>query len=207
MNTVAYLMSAVVWPLPLVFTPIPFAIPFWIIYVWSRQGERKVLCRQPVTERADRGSWKLIDYGSKAAKVAALLVACTTPAWGEGGSRIAIYAAGLLLMLSGASLRRHCFRTLGDHFTFQVAVPREHQIVTAGVYRWVRHPSYTGGMLFNVGIGIALTNWASALILAAGMAAVYIYRVHVEEQALVRAHGSAYTEYMRQTKRFIPFVI
>jgi protein-S-isoprenylcysteine O-methyltransferase Ste14 len=206
-HIVAYLTGAVTWPLPCVVWPVPFAVPFWIIYAWSRYGERKVLLRPHSAENDDQGSWAAIDYGSKAARIAAVVTAFATPPWGNSAQRIWIYGVGLLLMVSGAGLRRYCFRTLGDHFTFQVTVPSEHKLLREGIYKWVRHPSYTGGMMFNVGIGLALTNWGSTLLLAVGMAMVYIYRVHVEERALLRVHGRAYSEYMLETKRFIPFVI
>jgi protein-S-isoprenylcysteine O-methyltransferase Ste14 len=205
-DALAHLIASFVWPLPLVVWPVPFALPFWAIYAWSRHGERKVRFRGQSANNDDRWSWAAIDYGSKIAKAAALLAALLTPPWVEGTGRIWLFCAGLLLMVSGVLLRRHCFKTLGDFFTFQVTVPQEHAVIRHGIYRWVRHPSYTGGMMFNVGIGLALTNFLSVLFLALGMAAAYIYRVHIEEHALVKVHGVAYSDYMLQTKRFIPFI-
>lgn len=43
-----------------------------------------------------------------------------------------------------ALLRWHCFNALGHLFTFEVAIRQDHQLVTEGPYRYVRHPSYTG---------------------------------------------------------------
>jgi protein-S-isoprenylcysteine O-methyltransferase Ste14 len=79
-------------------------------------------------------------------------------------------------------------------------------VIQEGAYRWVRHPSYTGGMLMYLGTGLALTNWLSAVILTAMGAAGYAYRVHVEERALATTLGEQYQDYMRRTKRFLPFV-
>ena len=42
-------------------------------------------------------------------------------------------------------LRQHCLKMLGDHFTYDVRVSEKSQIIKRGIYRWVRHPSYTGG--------------------------------------------------------------
>ena len=95
---------------------------------------------------------------------------------------------------------------LGKHFTGDVKATEDQPVIENGVYRWVRHPSYTGGMLMYLGTGLALTNWLSVAIIVAAGGAAYLYRVRVEERALQAALGGRYQEYMRRTKRFIPFV-
>lgn len=57
-----------------------------------------------------------------------------------------------------------------------------------------------------LGTGLALTNWLSTLILVGMGIVTYSYRVHVEEDALGKSIGAPYVEYMRRTKRFVPFV-
>ena len=57
-----------------------------------------------------------------------------------------------------------------------------------------------------LGFGLALTNWFSLGLIIIGIAIGYGYRVHVEEQALVKGLGEPYRDYMQHTKRFIPFV-
>jgi protein-S-isoprenylcysteine O-methyltransferase Ste14 len=207
-QTLAALKAGIELPLVFVFWPVPFALPFWAVYIWTRHGERRVLLRDRSGEERrdkDAGSWQMINYGTKAARALAFVVAFVTASAFEGPARIVLYSAGVLTMLAGALLRRHCFRALGSSFTFQVTVSEKSTIVRQGIYRWVRHPSYTGGMLYNIGIGLALTNWWSVLLLAVGMTAFYLYRVRVEEVALCRTHRE-YADYMRRTKRFIPFI-
>jgi protein-S-isoprenylcysteine O-methyltransferase Ste14 len=207
-DTLGALSSQVQLPLPFVLWPVPFALAFWAVYLWTRHGERQILLRDRSQEERhdkDAGSWQTINYGSKAARVVAFLVAFLMPPAMQGRDRIVLYGVGILTMLVGALLRRYCFRTLGSSFTFQVTVSEKSSIVKHGIYRWVRHPSYTGGMLYNIGIGLALTNWVSVLLLAFGMAVFYVYRVRVEEEALCKTHGD-YADYMRHTKRFIPFI-
>lgn len=116
------------------------------------------------------------------------------------------FAAGLALVLAGSLLRRHCWRMLGKHFTGDVKTVADQPVIEDGMYRWVRHPSYTGGMLMYLGVGLALTNWLSVVIISTAGAAAYYYRVLVEEIALQTALGGRYKEYMGRTKRFIPFV-
>jgi protein-S-isoprenylcysteine O-methyltransferase Ste14 len=87
-----------------------------------------------------------------------------------------------------------------------VRVSEKSQIIKRGIYRWVRHPSYTSGMLFNLGLGLALTNWNSIAFIVVGMVVMYVYRVHVEEQALLQIHRADYRDDMQHTKRFVPFL-
>ncbi|KAI0760877.1 hypothetical protein BD413DRAFT_253454 [Trametes elegans] len=54
------------------------------------------------------------------------------------------FLLGLALLTGGAALRKRCYVTLGRYFTFQLAVLKEHKLVTSGPYAVVRHPAYTG---------------------------------------------------------------
>src|ERR1700761_3654363 len=58
----------------------------------------------------------------------------------------------ITLLLGGAILRLVCMRTLGGYFTWEVAVLPNHKLITSGPYSVVRHPSYTGGFAFRVGV-------------------------------------------------------
>ena len=79
-------------------------------------------------------------------------------------------------------------------------------MVERGAYRYVRHPSYTAGVLMFAGIGLALGNWLGLLAQMGLVTAGYWYRVVVEERALAATIGDPYRSYMRRTKRFVPFV-
>ena len=70
----------------------------------------------------------------------------------------------------------------------------------------MRHPSYAGVLLAFVGLGLSLRNWAALLVILLPIGAAFIRRMNVEEDALSLALGPRYTEYMRRTKRLVPFV-
>jgi len=108
--------------------------------------------------------------------------------------------AGIVTLLCGSLLRRHCWRVLGIHFTGNVKAASDQPVIEAGAYRWVRHPAYAGGMLMYIGTGLALTNWLSVLIITVAGALGYIYRVHVEERALLANLGARYEQYMRDAQ-------
>ena len=185
----------------------PYAWMFWIVFLATYSQEFIVVARSKPAAgvKTDRGSTTFIILASWIAFPAAFIVA----SWSRFAllsHRVMWFALGILILLAGSMLRRYCFRTLGRYFTGNVRVHADHSVIEVGPYRYVRHPSYTGGMLMYLGTGLALTNWMSTLILAAMGALTYAYRVRVEEQALGSSLGQPYLGYMRRTKRFIPFL-
>jgi protein-S-isoprenylcysteine O-methyltransferase Ste14 len=120
--------------------------------------------------------------------------------------RTAFFSIGVILILSGVALRWYAIWTLGTYFTRDVAVSAEQKIVQTGPYRSIRHPAYSGTFLTMLGVGLAMTNWASLLALLICVFLGHTYRVSVEEKALSQTIGQPYIEYMHHTKRFIPFV-
>jgi|SRR5579863_2678816 len=84
------------------------------------------------------------------------------------------------------------------------SVAANHQIIEYGIYRFIRHPIYTGDLLLIAGLELALNSW---LVLGVILLALGVFRkAKVEEQEL--AHRlSGYHEYQARTKRFLPFVI
>jgi protein-S-isoprenylcysteine O-methyltransferase Ste14 len=63
-----------------------------------------------------------------------------------------------------------------------------------------------GVLLAFVGLGLSLCNWAALLAILLPIGAAFIHRMNVEEDALSRALGPRYAEYMKRTKRLVPFV-
>ena len=120
--------------------------------------------------------------------------------------RTALFLLGVTFIPLGVVLRWYAIWTLGRYFTRDVAVSADQQVVQYGPYRVIRHPAYSGTFLTMLGVGLAMTNWASLISLLICVFAGHLYRVIVEERALIRIIGQPYVEYMRSTKRFIPFV-
>jgi len=128
---------------------------------------------------------------------------------GGGAGRIDLLSPfvgylGCLVIVGGLVVRLSAIRTLGRQFTYTVSIVEDHRIVDTGIYRRVRHPSYLGTLLCLLGLGLALQNWISLIILLVVPLAAIRYRISVEEQVLVDHFGEQYAEYCRRTKRLIP---
>ena len=113
--------------------------------------------------------------------------------------------AGVVLFVTGLLLRWWAIITLGRFFTVDVTIEKDHELVERGPFRMVRHPSYTGVLLAFVGLALTLDNWAALLVILLPIGVAFIHRMNVEEKALSGALGSQYTNYMRRTKRLVPF--
>ena len=87
-----------------------------------------------------------------------------------------------------------------------VTIEKDHELVERGPFRMVRHPSYTGVLLAFVGLALTLDNWAALLVILLPISMAFIHRMNVEENALSDALGRQYTDYMRRTKRLVPFI-
>jgi protein-S-isoprenylcysteine O-methyltransferase len=115
-------------------------------------------------------------------------------------------AAGLVIFAAGIALRWSAIVHLGRFFTVDVAIAADHRLINSGPYRLLRHPSYTGALLGFCGLGICLRNWAALAALGVPPLVVFLWRMRIEEDALVAAFGERYRDYMRRTWRLIPFI-
>ena len=120
--------------------------------------------------------------------------------------RTGLFLFGVIFILLGTALRWYAIQTLGRYFTRDVAVSVDQTVVQHGPYRLVRHPSYSGTFLTMLGVGLAMTNWASLISLLLCVFSGHFNRVKIEEKALVETIGQPYIDYIRHTKRFIPLL-
>lgn len=118
-----------------------------------------------------------------------------------------VYYIGIALMLAGIAFRQWAIAVLGRYFSGVIGVQKEQKVVDTGPYRWIRHPSYTGALIFYIGMGSAAQSWIATLIGIAIFGIVYGVRIFLEEKVLISELGSSYVEYMKRTKRVIPFIL
>jgi protein-S-isoprenylcysteine O-methyltransferase Ste14 len=182
---------------------------FWLVfYIWL--GSELFIgwkLRAPAGATTDDAASRFILIGSIYVGIGvgfALAFAVQPAAFTQ--FRRPLLGLGLALMLIGMALRWYSIRVLGRSFTTTVMTRPDQVVVESGPYRWIRHPSYTGGLLTVLGILVCLTNPVSFLGLLPPLIG-YTYRIRVEESALVRNLGEPYQSYMRRTKRLIPFLV
>ena len=95
------------------------------------------------------------------------------------------------------------FSSIGTGITPTSATRKEHQLVTRGPYRWVRHPLYTFGSSLFIAFGMMADNWFIALLGILAFIAM-ASRTPKEEANLIEKFGDEYREYMKRTGRYFP---
>ena len=113
---------------------------------------------------------------------------------------------GLAMMALGLVFRWWAIRVLAQYFTVDVNVRDDHELIRKGPYRWLRHPSYTGALMTFYGFALALGNIASLLAILVPVTLAFLWRMRIEERVLAEAFPIAYPQYIRDTKRLVPFV-
>jgi len=152
----------------------------------------------------DKGSLRLIWLVILGSLFAAMQVSLYMPEFSI--SLRAVYAAGVAVFFAGLGLRWYSIYCLGRFFTVNVAIADDHRLIDSGPYRWIRHPSYTGALLAFTGFGLCIGNWVSLALILLPIGAVFAYRMHVEEAALLAGLGESYRAYCARSKRLIPFL-
>jgi protein-S-isoprenylcysteine O-methyltransferase Ste14 len=154
--------------------------------------------------RRDRGSLVVVWSFVAGGLVLAFVAAGNLRSAAIEGARWPLFVIGLALMLAGIALRQWSVAQLGRYFTTDVRIHEHQTVVDTGPYRWVRHPSYTGLLLTLVGVGLALTNWASLAILIVLPTIGVVARIRVEERALTEGLGEPYRQFAQTRAHLIP---
>jgi protein-S-isoprenylcysteine O-methyltransferase Ste14 len=154
-------------------------------------------------EREDRGNRWVLGAFSVLAILLAYFSAYTDryDFWTIDGE--AVRWTGFVLLIVGSILRLWPVFVLGRRFSGLVAIQRDHELVTTGIYRYVRNPSYLGllvaslgwALVFRAGVGILIT----ALLLVPLLA-----RICSEERLLAEHFGPEYDGYRERTWRLLP---
>lgn len=172
-----------------------------LLYGWqaNRMGGKAVRRKEPGWSPILMGIFMVLSNGF-------LLIAIVWPAvlvWAAVPLPDAWRWLGLVLGLAMDALFWWIHQALGQNWAVGVQVKENHQLITSGPYRWVRHPMYTA--LFGFAIAFFLLT-ANLLLGAVWLAMTFAsaWRVGQEESILKETFGTAYQRYAAQTGRFLP---
>lgn len=108
---------------------------------------------------------------------------------------------GAVILLIIALLQTDTLSFLGLRQLMGVPSLREEKLVISGLYRWVRHPLYTAGLLFIWLTPVMTVNWLALYI---GVTIYTVVGAIYEERKLVKTFGQAYETYRKRTPMLIP---
>jgi len=159
-------------------------------------------------EREDRHNrWVLVAFGVIGV-LAAWLPAYTDRHdwWTLGGADASgLRWLGVVLFTAGGVLRMWPVFVLGRRFSGLVAIQPGHTLVTDGIYRLVRNPSYLGLLINAIGWSLVFRSGAGLLLAALTMIPL-VARIRAEEALLHAQFGAEYDAYCARTWRLVPGV-
>lgn len=167
-------------------------------FLMSRRGETKT----EIKEKGDKGSIWILILGISAGYWLSFIIASTKA--GRIYHWNTLFIIGFILVAAGLIIRVSSIITLKKQFTYRVTKIENHQLIETGLYKYIRHPGYSGQLIIFSGIAIALSNWLSILLMIIPVLAVYLNRIRVEEQFMVLQMGQTYIDYRNRTKKLIP---
>jgi protein-S-isoprenylcysteine O-methyltransferase Ste14 len=159
--------------------------------------ETRVTFQEPEHEAAESRTLAAYASARTLVGICAVLPAVPWSGWSPWlVAPIAVFAAGI-------ALRFAAIRALGAHYTHHVVRRDDHELVTHGPYRFLRHPAYSGMLLANTGFVAFFLNPAAVLALGL-LAAALSWRILTEERVLWSLPG--YPAFAATRSRLVPGV-
>jgi len=116
-----------------------------------------------------------------------------------------VLIASLFVLWQGVSLLRRVKRSGRRHDKELYDFERTSELVTSGIYRYIRHPLYASLLYLAIGACLKDVSWISVILLIMAVIALYA-TARSDEKECIEFFGQEYKDYMEGTKRFIPFI-
>lgn len=118
-----------------------------------------------------------------------------------------VILAGFALVVLGFLFSMLGRYTIGTNWThaLEYQIKKKHELVTKGIYHVIRHPIYSGFFLSILGFEVLLGSYLSIIFLLVAIP-ILNRQAGKEEKILTEHFGKTYTNYMKRTRRFIPYM-
>jgi protein-S-isoprenylcysteine O-methyltransferase Ste14 len=113
---------------------------------------------------------------------------------------------GVIGAASSVLLVAWTHRALGRQYSAELAIQKDHVLVTTGPYARTRHPMYTALNMFSFSMAMMTSNLL-VLLFAVLVIMPFPWIAKSEEQMLLETFGEDYREYMKRTGRFFPRIL
>jgi protein-S-isoprenylcysteine O-methyltransferase Ste14 len=95
--------------------------------------------------------------------------------------------------------------TLGRLYSAEVTLQKNHQLITSGLYRYIRHPRYLGGIIYTIGISFLFRSWIGIAGIILSLSVIFL-RIRNEEALMHEEFGQEWELYCKGSWRLIPFI-
>ena len=119
---------------------------------------------------------------------------------------VIIRSAGVAVFIAGIGLRLWAMRTLLRAFSYDLKVAEGQVLVRDGPYRVLRHPAYTGLLLWSLGFALWNPSLPGLIVLVSVTLREIAVRVRVEEKILEAHFGDSWHGHSRATWAVVPMI-
>lgn len=174
----------------------------------SAYYRRRARLESETIPRRREGALLLVGRGLVALPLfGAVLTYVVTPrwmAWASFASPTWLRSVGVVAGLLTVPAAYWVFRSLGRQVSETVLTKEHHELVTAGPYRWIRHPLYATGIALFLAVGLIAANWFILLFALIALAGIRFVVIPLEERELLAKFGDQYRGYMHRTGALVP---
>lgn len=114
--------------------------------------------------------------------------------------------SGVVAFGFGLTLFWQVHKTLGKNWSPILEIRKDHKLITEGPYKYIRHPMYTMIWIWVICQWLILSNWIVGIMGVLTWSILYFIRLPEEEKLMIEKFGQEYKNYMRKTKKIIPWV-
>ncbi len=112
---------------------------------------------------------------------------------------------GLALVVIGQTINLVAAGTLRRFYSSTLVIRKDHQLITHGIYLFIRHPIYLGVIMVFIGVSVFTSSLYGLLIMLA-LIPIFLNRIRMEERMLTEEFGDAYRTYTKATRKLLPFI-
>ena len=117
----------------------------------------------------------------------------------------AIRLIGLPVYLIFSWIQVWSFKSLGDNYSQDIIIKKDHQLVTTGPFRYIRHPQYFAQILINIGGTAATVSYVLGILTLVEIP-IYIMRALLEDRMLAKHFAEQFSAYKKKSGFMIPFI-
>jgi protein-S-isoprenylcysteine O-methyltransferase Ste14 len=121
------------------------------------------------------------------------------------GINLTLFWLGVGMILLGLIIRLVAIATLKRNFSGRLRIREGHTLVKSGIYHWIRHPAYLGAIIAFLGVPVIFSSVLGFLVMFL-IVPLLIHRIKLEERMLIERFGAGYEEYVKHSKKLIPFI-
>ncbi len=113
---------------------------------------------------------------------------------------------GLVVFLIFSWVQVYAFKSLGENYSQDIVIFKNHELYKGGLYKFIRHPQYLSQILSDLGAAVALLSYVALPVVVLIEVPLFVLRALYEDKLLEKHFGDEFKTYKKKTGFMIPFI-